>query len=101
MIRGAVLIAIAAAAGLPAQPPSAAPGKNTTAAWRTSWPTFVSEYNACIKSAKCDHKRFVDREVVWEGTVTSIDFDKAGVGFEMAGPHLTEKRSDTNCFLTH
>jgi hypothetical protein len=59
--------------------------------WQTSWTHFVKTYNACLKTARCNYKKFLARDVIWEGTVSSIDLKKTGIGLEMGGPQLTDK----------
>ncbi len=63
--------------------------------WQTSWTTFVSVFNACIKSKTCNHKTFIGKDVFWEGTVKSIDFAKAGIGLEMGDPPIQDKNGLT------
>ena len=86
MIRRIVSIMLGAAVALFGQAPKAAAAKGF--AWQTSWSSFVAAYNACIKDTRCDQKRLVDHEVVWEGTVEKIDLATFGVGLKMAGPAI-------------
>lgn len=67
--------------------------------WQTSWTAFVKAYNACVTGKGCNRKRFVGKDVAWEGTVTSIDLDKVGVGFNMGGPPIQDSNGATTDIL--
>jgi hypothetical protein len=64
--------------------------------WQTSWEKFVESHNACIKAPSCDRKRYLDKEVRWEGSVGSIDLGKTPpiITMTMPGPTLTDRNGE-------